>query len=489
MNIKNCFQVIDQIGSGSYAVVYKALVIADYQPLNIGDIVAIKSILISKFDSQEEKNKLEMEINLMKRMSHPNIIKLYGVERTKDCFYLIMEYCEKGDLHMFLKNHPNGIPPEITHNFAVQIGRGLQYLKSMEIIHRDLKPQNIMLKNDWPSTVLKIADFGFARFLKGNMLTTTICGSPIYMAPEILNKKPYTSSVDMWSLGLILYQMVTNKLPFDHCKTTIELLNELKKYKSASIQIPEIYKTCPDDLRDLISKLLTFDPKNRLTLQMYMQHPYIIKEFDNNNNQEQQNKQMMTSFIGNDSILLGKTRRKFSFRKLIKKNQFDKVMGKIKSSAETIESLFTDCQDNGESLLLDLITTMIEFLFCMLLEMREITNFVNSPGEEVIISLIREFKAEAMELSHIDLNEPKETAFQYLYRKGMQSALTAIKAEKEGDSSYASFKYSKAIDILTPLVYIVDCDEKLSQARIIYDQLNLRMTSLNNQQEKMINYS
>lgn len=460
MIIGGKIKIVDEIGRGSFAIVYKGSVVGEYPMLKSGDSVAVKSIQTSKFSTLQEKQKLENEINLMKTMSHENIVKLYAVERTSKFYYLVMEYCETGDLHQFLELHREGVDVNIIRDFAFQIGKGLQYLNSKEIIHRDLKPQNIMIRGEFPNATLKIADFGFARFLHQNDLAETICGSPIYMAPEIQFNAAYTAEVDMWSVGVIIYEMTVGRTPFSNCKTSYELTNELRKLSDNSIKIPRGVK-CPPELSDLVEKLLTIDPTKRITLNEYMNHPFFKVDESKEKNQ----------------VEINSRKHRFSFSRILKirnAESFDKVLVIARSVADSIEALFTDCQDVGDAVLFDLLTTMCEFLSDVLNEWRQNVQGAQSPLEASITQLIEGYKEEASELEKTEMEEPKTTALQFLFGKGMECALSGVKAEQDGDKTFAKFKYSKAMDILCPLVFLVDRDDDVSTIRSLYDQLMIR---------------
>lgn len=300
-----------EIGRGAYGTVYIATIKKPYPPLQVGSLVAIKSISTSRITSVQEKEKLETEISLMSKLDHPNIVKLYGVEKTSSHYYLILEYCNGGDLFQYMKTIKNNPKEKTTsyistasnyeiinfsnifsseesiRDFASQIASGLFYLHSHQIVHRDLKPHNILIsrtksnkhqssnKNDSSEKIiLKIADFGFARFLKPSDLATTVCGSPVYMAPEIQFGSQYSSNVDMWSLGIILYELITGQTPFPRVKTQYELAMELKNKGSKSYSLPSTVKASPE-LRNLIEKLLTINPTNRMTFSEFMNDPFI----------------------------------------------------------------------------------------------------------------------------------------------------------------------------------------------------------------------
>ncbi|RQM27705.1 hypothetical protein B5M09_008031 [Aphanomyces astaci] len=196
------YVVTARIGSGSFAIVYKGY----HKVTNVP--VAVKAINKTKLNPKLLEN-LESEISIMRQINHPNIVKLYDIKKTDKHIYLMLEYCDGGDLQHFIKKQPNGVVTEATaRHFLRELADGLHVLWSLNLIHRDLKPQNLLLTEPSATSSLKIADFGFARHLESTSLAETLCGSPLYMAPEILQFQKYDNKADLWSVGTILYEMV-----------------------------------------------------------------------------------------------------------------------------------------------------------------------------------------------------------------------------------------------------------------------------------------
>jgi serine/threonine protein kinase len=132
------FRVEAEIGRGAYATVYSAKIVQDFPPLRVGDGVALKSISLSRLQSQKDHEKLENEVRLMTNLNHPNIVKLFGAEKFRNYFILVMERCDGGDLIRYLQSHPDPLDEETLRFLVHQIGEGLSYLHSNSIIHRDL---------------------------------------------------------------------------------------------------------------------------------------------------------------------------------------------------------------------------------------------------------------------------------------------------------------------------------------------------------------
>ena len=400
-NLTNFFSIKNEIGRGAYGTVYLAILTKPFPPLKSGAKVAIKSIPVNRITTPQEKEKLDNEIRLMSKLDHPNIVKFYGVQKSNSNIYLILEFCNGGDLFNFMNsNKDSQISEDTICEIASQITNGLLYLHSHQIVHRDLKPHNILVSRDeknYDKFTLKIADFGFARFLRPCDLATTVCGSPVYMAPEIQYGIQYSSNVDMWSLGIILYELITKKTPFPHVRTQYELAMELKSRGARPYCLPASVNAS-QELRNLIQKLLTIDPKKRMTFEEFTNDPFIHKNSKDNaemlKNSINQNDDLIDLYsysyeeedysesdpneISNqidDSNLRCKPR--FSFLVTFpdiktNKSQTEDYLIEARESAETIATHFTEIQIISNKLLVDVEVTVIQFLFDFLREAKKV---------------------------------------------------------------------------------------------------------------------
>lgn len=146
----------------------------------------------------------------MKKVDHSNIVKLYDVYQTSNNMYIITQICEDGDFYHFLQRNKK-IDEEEAKKYLKQIMKGIKYLHLNGIIHRDLKPANILMKNGQ----CKISDFGFAKNLQSDScIMKSIVGTPLYMSPQLLKKTKYTNKSDLWSIGLIYYEMLHGRTPW-----------------------------------------------------------------------------------------------------------------------------------------------------------------------------------------------------------------------------------------------------------------------------------
>lgn len=252
------------IGKGSTSKVYQG------KNVKTGQLVAIK-----KMDLEAVKNCryfFEREINIMKNIDNPHIIKLYDYieDLEKKKAYLILEFCQYGDLSRFLKNR--ALKEKHAKNFMHQLADALRFLLGKNIMHRDLKPQNILICEN---RKIKITDFGLSRYFDNQNMIDTICGSPLYMSPEIMKNNKYDSKSDLWSVGVILYEMIVGELPF-YATNHYQLV---KKIHTAPVIIPDNAKMS-NECRDLISKLLDKNPETRIGWIDFFDHPWMSNRIE-----------------------------------------------------------------------------------------------------------------------------------------------------------------------------------------------------------------
>ncbi|CAK4076528.1 unnamed protein product [Aphanomyces euteiches] len=258
------YVVTARIGSGSFAIVYKGY----HKITNVP--VAVKAINKTKLNPKLLEN-LESEISIMRQINHPNIVKLYEIKKTDKHIYLMLEYCDGGDLQHFIKKQPNGVLNEETaRHFLRELADGLHVLWSLNLIHRDLKPQNLLLTESSATASLKIADFGFARHLESTSLAETLCGSPLYMAPEILQFQKYDNKADLWSVGTILYEMIVGRPPFNGANQ-VQLLHNIQR---ETVRFPKDLAVSRDAVA-LVEGLLVREPRARMSFEQFFSAPFL----------------------------------------------------------------------------------------------------------------------------------------------------------------------------------------------------------------------
>ncbi|XP_015599708.1 serine/threonine-protein kinase MARK2 isoform X24 [Cephus cinctus] len=245
------YKLLKTIGKGNFAKVK----LAKHVPT--GKEVAIKIIDKTQLNPGSLQ-KLFREVRIMKMLDHPNIVKLFQVIETEKTLYLVMEYASGGEVFDYLVLHGRMKEKEARAKFR-QIVSAVQYCHQKKIIHRDLKAENLLLDSEMN---IKIADFGFSNeFTPGNKLDT-FCGSPPYAAPELFQGKKYDGpEVDVWSLGVILYTLVSGSLPFDG--STLRELRE--RVLRGKYRIPFYMST---DCENLLKKFLVLNPTKRASLEV-----------------------------------------------------------------------------------------------------------------------------------------------------------------------------------------------------------------------------
>lgn len=261
------YMVTGKLGSGSFSMVWHA------KHRVHGTEVAIKEIITSRLNKKLQES-LISEIFILKKINHPNIIRLHDIIEFPERIHLVLEYCRGGDLSMYIQRHKR-VPQATAKHFMQQLAAGLKVLRDNNLIHRDLKPQNLLLSSKGSNAVLKIADFGFARSLHPQGLAETLCGSPLYMAPEIMQFQKYDAKADLWSVGTILYQLVIGRTPFTG-NNQIQLLQNIMK--STELRFPPGCMDLTPDCIDLCRKLLRSNPVERLTFEEFFNHPYLSQK-------------------------------------------------------------------------------------------------------------------------------------------------------------------------------------------------------------------
>ncbi|XP_028251113.1 MAP/microtubule affinity-regulating kinase 3a isoform X4 [Parambassis ranga] len=257
------YRLLKTIGKGNFAKVKLA------RHILTGREVAIKIIDKTQLNPNSLQ-KLFREVRIMKILNHPNIVKLFEVIETERTLYLVMEYASGGEVFDYLVAHGRMKEKEARAKFR-QIVSAVQYCHQKHIVHRDLKAENLLLDADMN---IKIADFGFSNeFTLGNKLDT-FCGSPPYAAPELFQGKKYDGpEVDVWSLGVILYTLVSGSLPFDG-----QNLKELReRVLRGKYRIPFYMST---DCENLLKRFLVLNPAKRGTLEQIMKDRWINTGFE-----------------------------------------------------------------------------------------------------------------------------------------------------------------------------------------------------------------
>ncbi|KAJ0982432.1 hypothetical protein J5N97_010687 [Dioscorea zingiberensis] len=253
----------DILGRGSFAKVYKARAVAD------GATVAIKILDTEKLRSAGLNDQFMTEVNAMRRLSHPNIIRLHEVMATRSKIYLIMDLAPGGEIGELIEKRGK-LPESTARRFFQQLISALHYCHSRGVSHRDIKPQNLLLDGDGN---LKLADFGLSALpekLKNGLLQTR-CGTPGYVAPEVCGGGGYDGAkADAWSCGVVLYVLIAGRLPFVDLNRAIMFHKMFKRGYS----FPPWF---PKDARRVVDGFLDPNPATRLTIEGVLGVPWFIK--------------------------------------------------------------------------------------------------------------------------------------------------------------------------------------------------------------------
>uniref|UniRef100_A0A914CIS1 Uncharacterized protein n=1 Tax=Acrobeloides nanus TaxID=290746 RepID=A0A914CIS1_9BILA len=273
-----CFNRNDRLGRGSFGVVYKGIHKFKKFPVAVKEIKKIPNDPDDEFFLMQEAGILR-ELGQIK---HPNLVEFLKSIETPEYLYLVMEFCNAGNLDDFLHERQRLDTATLQHFFK-QIAQGLNVMYHVGIIHRDLKPQNIFLCKPAGRTnpnplelTVKIADFGIARYLNTHELATTLCGSPMYMAPEVVLELPYSIKADLWSVGVMLYECAVGAITF--LKPGWSLL-KLKRFYTEDGELNlHVPIGTSKRLQELLTTLLKIDQRKRIDFNSFLFHSFF--EFD-----------------------------------------------------------------------------------------------------------------------------------------------------------------------------------------------------------------
>ena len=252
------------IGKGSFSKIYVG------NSTSTGEQIAVKII---KKSNVKNENTILREIKIMSMIRHRNILCLLDVLVSNNKYYLIMEYCNMGDLKEYMRNRD--LNEKELRYYMTQIRDGMWELHKNNIIHRDLKPQNILVNTEY---CLKISDFGFAKSYNPDTdLQQTMCGSPLYMAPEILEQKKYTDIVDIWSIGVIMYELYFNETPVKGINI-IDLIKNIRKFQFNPPRLKG--QKCSSNCLKLMNHLLQINTKKRCSWIDFNNHTWFIQDIN-----------------------------------------------------------------------------------------------------------------------------------------------------------------------------------------------------------------
>lgn len=262
----NKYEIGKLLGCGAFAKVYHARNVAT------GQSVAIKVVNKSKLkDSANLMNNIKREISIMSRLRHPYIVKLFEVLATRTKIYFVLEFVKGGEL--FAKVAKGRFSEDLGRKYFQQLICAVSYCHLRGVYHRDLKPENLLLDDNGD---LKVSDFGLSALtdqVRDDGLLHTLCGTPAYVAPEILAKRGYDGAkIDVWSCGIVLFVLTAGYLPFNDPN----LMNMYKKIYKGEFRCPKWMST---DLKRFLTRLLDTNPQSRITIDEIKRDPWFRKGY------------------------------------------------------------------------------------------------------------------------------------------------------------------------------------------------------------------
>lgn len=282
-----------QIGKGQFGEVYKS-----YNKVT-GEDIAVKTINRASLKGKFYEL-LENEIKVLRSCNNINIIKLHDIKKTKNNIYLMLEYCNEGDLMGYLKEKGRLTEDEAI-DFFIQILNAFKTLVKNKIMHRDFKLANILKHNG----TIKIADFGFAKLLGNETLASTTLGSPLNMAPEVLQAKSYDNKADIWSVGTCLYELLVGKPPYT-AKNIQELISNIN---TKPLKFPKGISISPV-VEQVIRQMLVVNPSQRISWEELFSHEVnhfledkIMKEFEQTMGGKEDNLKASMFYVKNNKVI------------------------------------------------------------------------------------------------------------------------------------------------------------------------------------------
>ena len=267
-NLNDLYEIKSPLGKGKFGLVKLGV------HKESGREVAVKIInkkLVGPVDVQQVKS----EIDILKIAKHPNIIKLYDVFENEKYIYIIMEYCAGGDLFSYIEKRGFKLKEERAAEIIHKLCTTVYFLHQYGIVHRDLKPENILMTDDTDTADIRLVDFGLGKIIGPGETCTEPFGTFSYVAPEVLQEKPYNFKVDLFAIGIITYLLVAGFLPFDHETSEKEIARQTV-YEPTPFP-SSIWKGISLEAKMFVDNLLDKDPEKRMNIQEVLQHKWLQK--------------------------------------------------------------------------------------------------------------------------------------------------------------------------------------------------------------------
>ena len=268
VKFSDLYEMKEVIGKGKFGVVNLGI------HKKTGQQVAIKILNKENIKTTEDKELVRIEIGILKLCHHPNIVRLLDHLENSDYIYIVTEYIEGGTLGQYFKKKKFNFSERQAINIMTQIANGVKYLHQYGIVHRDLKPDNIMITQQNDYGVIKIMDFGLSKIVSPSEKMIDGYGTLSFVAPEVLLRTPYNKEVDIWSMGVILFYMLSGYLPFRGCKE--QEVAEKIVYEQLEFDEDD-WETRTQKVQDLISSCLEKKAEDRITIEQFINHPWFKK--------------------------------------------------------------------------------------------------------------------------------------------------------------------------------------------------------------------
>jgi len=262
-NVNDFYELGDLVGKGAYGEVREAF------DRKTGEKRAVK--IMERTTDSKELEFLRREVNVMRSLMHPNIIRTFDIFDTNKTLYVVMEFIGGGDLFEVISTRAEEFSEREAANVVKEILEGIKYLHDRNIAHRDIKPENILCVSDSFPLRIKLTDFGFANY-KGSDQMLTFIGTPFYMAPEIIQNKGHGPAVDIYAVGIVAYAMLSGRLPFE----TEDMENAYKMIVSGKITFPDAeWRSISPEARDFVQRCLAWEPTERPDANQALAHEWL----------------------------------------------------------------------------------------------------------------------------------------------------------------------------------------------------------------------
>jgi len=279
-NISELYEIKGNLGKGKFGQVKLGIHKVS------GKQVAIK-IINKKYVKDMEFEQIKSEIDILKIAKHPNIIKLYDVFENEKYIYIMMEYCPGGDLFSYIEKRDFKLKEERAAEIVHKLCTAVYFLHQYGIVHRDLKPENILMMDQTDNADIRLVDFGLGKMLGPGEKCDEPFGTFSYVAPEVLQEKPYDYKVDLFAIGVITYLLVAGFLPFDDENSEKEIARQT--VYDPTPYPKKIWDNISQEAKMFVDNLLSKDPEKRMNLQEVLQHNWLIKFCNKNDNSNEGN--------------------------------------------------------------------------------------------------------------------------------------------------------------------------------------------------------